>query len=109
LTNEITKAWAGLNTRQYKNLKKLKKENLRDNMTNLELVLNMLAETATTEISEKRKPKGFKPSKVIAKQGGSIAGAARKDIEKQTGKTVISRKNAKQLLVEKTKRLEQLP
>jgi hypothetical protein len=98
LTNEITKAWAGLSTKQYKKLKDLKKENLRDNMTNLELVLNMLAETATTEISRKRKPKGFKSSKIIAKQGGGIAGRARKDIEKQTGKKVISQKNAKQLL-----------
>jgi len=98
LTNEITKAWAGLNVKQYKNLKNLKKESLRDNMTNLELVLNMLAETATTEISKKRKPKGFKPSKIIAKQGGSIAGNARKEIERQTGKKVISKQNAKKLL-----------
>jgi len=97
LTDEISKAWAGLTTKQYKNLKGLKKENLRDNMTNLELVLNMLAETATTEISQKRKPKGFKPSKVIAKQGGRIAGNARKAIERKTGKRSITRKNALQL------------
>lgn len=89
LTDEITKAWAGLTTKQYKNLKDLKKENLRDHMTNLELVLNMLAETATTEISKKKKPEGFIPSKIIAKQGGSIAGHARQEIEEQTGKKVI--------------------
>jgi len=98
LTDEITKAWAGLNTKQYKNLKNIKKENLRDNMTNLELVLNMLAETATTEISQKKKPKGFWPSKSIAKQGGTIAGNARKEIERKTGEKVISRTNAKKFI-----------
>lgn len=91
LTDEITKAWTGFTTKQYKNLKGLKKENLRDNMTNLELVLNMLAETATTEISEERKPQGFIPSKAIAKEGGTIAGNARKEIEVKTGRRVISR------------------
>lgn len=97
LTDEITRAWAGLTTKQYKNLKGLKKENLRDNMTNLELVLNMLAETATTEISQKKKPDGFWPSKAIAKQGGTIAGTARKSIEKQIGRKVITRKKVKRL------------
>lgn len=92
MTDEITRAWVGLTTKQYKNLKGLKKENLRDNMTNLELVLNMLAETATTEISKEKKPKGFWPSKVVARQGGMIAGRAKKDIELKTGKSVISGK-----------------
>jgi hypothetical protein len=90
LTDEITKAWTGMTTREYKNLKDLKKENLRDNMTNLELVLNMLAETATTEISKKEEPKGLDPSKKIAKEGGEIAGNARKQIEKKIGKTVLT-------------------
>ncbi len=97
LTDEIAKAWVGMTTKEYKKYKNLKKENLRDNMTNLELVLNMLAETATTEISQKRKPRGFIPSKIIAKQGGRIAGNARKDIESKTGKSAITRKNALQL------------
>ena len=90
LTDEITRAWAGLTTKQYKNLKNLKKENLRDNTTNLELVLNMLAETATTEISQTKKPKGFWPSKAVAKQGGAVASKARKDIESKTGNKVIT-------------------
>ncbi len=98
LTDEITKAWTGLTTKEYKKLKDLKKENLRDNMTNLELVLNMLAETATTEISQKRKPKDLDENKKVANEGGSVAGNARKDIEKKTGKKVITRKNAKKLL-----------
>jgi hypothetical protein len=97
LTNEISKAWAGLTTKEYKNLKKLKKENLRDNMTNLELVLNMLAETATTEISQSKKPEGFVESKVVAKEGGTIAGNARRDIESKTGKSVITAGNARGL------------
>src|SRR3989339_988185 len=96
LTDEITKAWTGLTTKQYKNLKGLKKENLRDNMTNLELVLNMLAETATTEISQKRQPSDFSQNKNIAKEGGSIAGNARRQIENKTGKKVISKNNFKQ-------------
>lgn len=96
LTDEITQAWAGLTTKQYKNLKGLKKENLRDNMTNLELVLNMLAETATTEISEKRTPKTFGQNKKVAREGGTIAGNARKQIEKKSGREVISRNNFKQ-------------
>eukprot|EP01156_Anaeramoeba_ignava_P006607 Anaeramoba_ignava/a349090_16.p1 GENE.a349090_16~~a349090_16.p1 ORF type:complete len:281 (+),score=54.55 a349090_16:112-954(+) len=97
LTDEITKAWAGLTTREYKDLKDLKKENLRDNMTNLELVLNMLAEATTTEISKEKKPETFSESKTIAKQGGTIAGNTRKEIEEKTGKSVISPLNAKEL------------
>jgi len=97
LTNEISQAWTGLTTKQYKNLKGLKKENLRDNMTNLELVLNMLAETATTEISQKKQPKNFPENKGVAREGGTVAGHARKEIESKTGKKVITRKNAKGL------------
>jgi len=107
LTDDITRAWAGLTTKQYKNLKNLKKENLRDNMTNLELVLNMLAETATTEISQTKKPKGFWPSKTVAKQGGTIAGNARKDIESKTGKKVITSQNATNLIKNRQKALKQ--
>jgi prophage antirepressor-like protein len=94
LTDEITKAWAGMNTRQYKNLKGLKKESLRDNMSTLELVLNMLAEATTTEISKEEKPNTFEKNKAVAKRGGSVAGNARKDIEAQTGKPVITAKKA---------------
>ena len=90
LTDEICKAWTGMTTREYKNLKSLKKENLRDNMTNLELVLNMLAETATTEISKKEEPRGLEPSKSVANRGGKIAGNARRQVEKETGKPVIT-------------------
>jgi hypothetical protein len=97
LTNEITRAWTGLTTKEYKNFKGLKKENLRDNMTNLELVLNMLAETATTEISQKRQPENLPENKKVAKEGGTVAGNARKEIESKTGKKVITPKNAKGL------------
>jgi len=97
LTNEITKAWTGMTTKEYKSLKNLKKENLRDNMTNLELVLNMLAETATTEISKTKKPNTFGKNKQVAKEGGEVAGNARKNIESKTGKSVITNKNAKEL------------
>ncbi|RLD90058.1 MAG: hypothetical protein DRJ09_05335 [Bacteroidetes bacterium] len=97
LTDEITKAWAGLTSKEYKDLKDLKKENLRDNMTNLELVLNMLAEATTTEISKEKKPKTFLESKIIAKQGGTIAGNTRKEIEEKTGKNVVTPLNAKEL------------
>lgn len=97
LTDEITKAWAGLSTKQYKALKDLKKENLRDNMTNLELVLNMLAETSTTELSKKQKPKTFSENKNLARKGGSVAGIARKDLETKLGENVISAQNAKEL------------
>ena len=86
LTDEITKAWSGFSVKQYKKHKDLKKENLRDNMTNLELVLNMLAEATTTEISKEKKPQSFAKSKAIAKQGGTIAGNTRKEIEEKTGK-----------------------
>ncbi|MBU1102573.1 Bro-N domain-containing protein [Patescibacteria group bacterium] len=93
LTDDITLAWAGMSTREYKNYKGLKKDSLRDNMTNLELVLNMLAETATTEISEKREPEGFNENRRVAKEGGSIAGSARKRIEAKTGRPVIAGQN----------------
>ncbi|NDV47532.1 hypothetical protein D0T49_10785 [Paludibacter sp. 221] len=97
LTDEITKAWSSLTTKQYKWLKDLKKENLRDHMTNLELVLNMLAEATTTEISKEKNPQTFDENKAIAKQGGTIAGNTRKEIEEKTGKPIISNLNAKQL------------
>ena len=97
LTDEITKAWSGMNTRQYKNLKGLKKENLRDNMTTLELVLNMLAEATTTEISKQKAPEGLRENVEVARSGGKVAGDARKAIEQQTGVPVITSKNAVQL------------
>lgn len=97
LTDEITKAWSGMNTKGYKQFKNLKKENLRDNMTNLELVLNMLAEATTTEISKEKKPQTFEQSKIIATQGGTVAGNARKEIESKTGKKVMTKKNAIEL------------
>jgi hypothetical protein len=105
LTDDITFAWAGLKIKEYKKHKNLKKENLRDNMTNLELVLNMLAETATTEISKNRKPKNFPQNRKVAKEGGAVAGNTRKDIEKRTGKKVISPKNFKSLQGKKIKRI----
>jgi hypothetical protein len=101
LTDEITKAWSGLSVKQYKNYKNLKKQNLRDNMTNLELVLNMLAEATTTEISKEKKPKTFSQNKTIAKQGGTIAGNTRKEIEAKTGKRVVSKLSAKKLIENK--------
>jgi hypothetical protein len=94
LTDEITKAWAGVSTREYKSLKGLKKENLRDNMSTLELVLNMLAEATTTTLSKKQQPTNFEESRQVARKGGSIAGNARKEIEATTGEPVITRKNA---------------
>ena len=106
LTNEITKAWTGMNVKNYKKFKDLKKENLRDNMTNLELVLNMLAEATTTEISKEKKPETFEENKIIANQGGTIAGNARKEIEEKTGKKVISKKDVKQLRSNKMKEIE---
>lgn len=93
LTDDITFAWAGLTTKHYKNFKGLKKENLRDHMTNLELVLNMLAETSTTEISKVKKPQTFPENRKVARKGGSVAKVARNKIEKETEKKVISRKN----------------
>ncbi len=101
LTDEITKAWSGLSVKEYKKHKDLKKENLRDNMTNLELVLNMLAEATTTEISKEKKPKTFAENKKIANQGGTIAGNTRKEIEEKTGKKVVSAISAKKLLENK--------
>ena len=97
LTDELTKAWSGMSTRQYKNLKGLKKESLRDNMSTTELVLNMLAETATKEISQAEKPEGFSQNVSVAKRGGSIAGAAKEAIEKESGNPVITDQNATQL------------
>jgi len=97
LTDEITKAWAEKSVKQYKSLKGLKKQNLRDNMTNLELVLNMLAEASTTEISKEQKPKGLNENKKVAKKGGNVAKQARVALEKQTNKSVISSKNTKDL------------
>ncbi len=97
LTDEITSAWSGMKTREYKNYKGLKKENLRDNMTTLEIVLNMLAEATTTELTNQENPQGFVENKKIARRGGKIAGNARKEIEKETGKSVISPVNAKDL------------
>lgn len=94
LTDEITKAWSGMTTRGYKNLKGLKKENLRDNMTTLEIVLNMLAEATTTELTKTTNPEGLEENRKVAKEGGGIAGNARKEIEERTGKPVISHKNA---------------
>ncbi len=98
LTDEITKAWSGRTVKNYKKLKNLKTENLRDNMTNMELVLNMLAEATTTEISREKKPIDFEQNKEVAKQGGTVAGNARKEIEIKTGKKVATSKNAKNFL-----------
>jgi len=97
LTDEITKAWTGMTTRQYKNLKGLKKENLRDNMSDLELVLTMLSEATTTEISKQRKPMSFSDNMEVARSGGEAAGEARKAVEKRTGQPVITSQNAAQL------------
>lgn len=104
LTDIITHAWSGKTVKQYKQHKNLKKENLRDNMTNLELVLNMLAEATTTEISKEKKPKGFDENKTIARQGGIIAGDTRRAIESKTGKKVVNSQNAKKLITNKTKK-----
>lgn len=106
LTDEITKAWSGFTTKQYKDFKTIKKENLRDHMTNLELVLNMLAEATTTEISKEKKPKTFKENQKIAKQGETIADNTRKEIEAKSGKKIVTRENAKQLIEKKNKELD---
>lgn len=103
LTDEITRAWSEKSVKDYKKFKGLKKENLRDNMTNLELVLNMLAEASTTEISKKQNPKGLEENKNVARKGGFAAKKARLEIEKQTGESIITAKNAKHLQVKKTK------
>ena len=97
LTDEITRAWSGMSTRQYKNLKGLKKESLRDNMSTLELALNMLAEAATTEISKQQKPSGLAENRSVARAGGAAAKAARESVEESTGKPVITSQNAAQL------------
>lgn len=104
LTDIITKAWSGKSVKQYKKHKDLKKENLRDHMTNMELVLNMLAEVSTTEISKEKKPKTIDENKVVAQQGGTIAGNARKQIEAKTGKKIVSKLNAKNIAEGKPKR-----
>ena len=93
MTDEITKAWSNLSVKEYKKLKDLKKESLRDNMTNLELVLNMLAEVTTKEISKKENPSDFSQSAIIARRGGNVAGNARKEIETETGESVITDEN----------------
>ena len=109
LTDEITKAWAGKSVKQYKKFKGLKKQNLRDNMTNLELVLNMLSEVSTTEISKKLQPQGLDENKKVARKGGNAAKQARIEIEKQTGENIISSQNAKEIIlkIEKSKKTNQ--
>ena len=97
LTDEISRAWSGMTTREYKDLKGLKKENLRDNMSTTEIILNMLAETATKDISARTKPETFTESRKVAKRGGSIAGNARRELEEELGQSVITSKNATQL------------
>ena len=97
LTNILTQAWSGYSIKEYKKLKRLKKENLRDNMTNMELVLNMLAETSSTEISKSKKQKGFKEAEDSVVKGGNIARIAREQLERETGKMIISNKNAKKI------------
>ena len=99
LTDEVTKAWSGMTTRQYKNLKGLKKENLRDNMSTLELALNMLAEATTTELTNARNPQGLEENRIVANQGGKVAGNARREIESQTGRPVITSGNAQNMLL----------
>lgn len=106
LTDEITKAWSGMTTRQYKNLKGLKKENLRDNMSTTEIILNMLAETATKDISAQSKPETFEQNRAVAKRGGKIAGNARKELEDEIGAPVITSKNAKELNAVVTEAIE---
>ena len=110
LTNEITKAWSDKSIKNYKKLKNLKKENLRDNMSNLELVLNMLAEASTTEISKEKKPKGLDENKDVARKGGNAAKQARLEIEKQTGKPIVTNQNAINILKNgKNKSIEKDP
>lgn len=105
LTDEITKTWSGFTTKEYKSFKDLKKENLRDHMSNLELVLNMLAEASTTEISKDKQPKTFIENKVIAKKGGEVAKAARLKLESNTGKKVVTNQNAKGLKSKENKEI----
>ena len=99
LTNEMTKAWSGLSVKEYKELKGLKKENLRDNMSTLELALNMLAEATTTELTKAQNPQGLEENRTVAKQGGTVAGNARKEIEAQTGRPVVTAENASTMLL----------
>ena len=99
LTDEVTKAWSGMTTRQYKNYRGLKKENLRDNMSTLELALNMLAEATTTELTNAQNPHGLEENRAVAKQGGKVAGNARKEIESQTGRSVVTSGNAQTMLL----------
>ena len=106
LTDDITEAWSGFTTKQYKNYKNLKKENLRDHMSNMELVLNMLAEATTAEISKENNPKNFDENRKIARQGGTVAANARKEIESKTGKKIVTPKNAKQLGNKNIKEIE---
>lgn len=111
LTNEITQAWSGMNTQQYKKLKGLKKQNLRDNMSTTELILNMLAETSTTDISKEERPESFEENQKVARRGGRVAGIARQALEAETGKSVITSKNAvdfANLINEVVKEMEQL-
>ena len=108
LTDEITRAWSGMSTRQYKNLKGLKKENLRDNMSDMELILNMLAESTSTEISKNENPSSFAESQAIAKRGGKAALEARKAVEQQTGKSVITSQNAVELNAVVTNMIEEV-
>ena len=103
LTNEITKAWSGLTTKEYKVFKDLKKENLRDNMTNLELIFNMLAEASTTEISKEEEPNNFEENIEVAKKGGKVANVARLQLEKTTGKKVVTKQNVKSIISHKKK------
>ena len=112
LTDEITRAWTGMNTRQYKNLKGLKKENLRDNMSDLELVLTMLAEASTTDIAKAEQPQGFDENQKVARRGGNVAGVARKALEAETGKPVVTAQNVesfRQLVTDIVTDAAQLP
>lgn len=108
LTDEITKAWSGMSTRQYKNLKRLKKENLRDNMSDMELILNMLAESTSTEISKQQKPSTFAENREVARSGGEAAAEARKAVESRTGMPVITSKNAAELNAVVTNVIEEI-
>ena len=112
LTDEITRAWTGMNTRQYKNLKGLKKENLRDNMSDLELVLTMLAEASPTDIAKAEQPQGFDENQKVARRGGNVAGVARRALEAETGKPVVTAQNAesfRQLVTDIVTDAAQLP
>lgn len=112
LTDEITRAWSGMNTRQYKNLKGLKKEKLRDNMCDLELVLTMLTEASTTDIAKAEQPQGFDENQQVARRGGNVAGVARKVLEAETGKPVVTAQNAesfRQLVADIVTDAAQLP